>query len=49
MENKRISLLIILPPLIFLGLAFLFILGVTLLSWAILPFAAASVLRINLR
>ena len=28
MENKRISPLIILPPLIFLGLAFLFILGV---------------------
>jgi len=27
----------------------LLLLGVTLLSWAILPFAAASVLRINLR
>ena len=28
MKNKRIPLLIILPPLIFLGLAFLFILGI---------------------
>ena len=27
----------------------LLLLGVTLLSWAILPFAAASVLKINLR